>query len=80
MASAISETKIFPSPMAPVRAASMIVRITSSLRADRDHHLELDLGQQVHVVLAAAVHLFMALLPAVAAHLADGDPVDADGS
>src|ERR1035441_2603797 len=44
----------------------------------RHHHFELELVEEIHLVLAAAVDLFVALLAAVAAHLAHGEAVDAD--
>src|SRR5437867_7934 len=50
------------------------------VRARRRHHqLYLHLRQQVHVVLLAAVNLFVTLLPAMAAHFRDGHAIHADG-
>ena len=78
MASATSYTKILPSPILPVRAPC-----TSGLdhffgARVGDHHLDLDLGQQIDLVFHAAIDLFVAFLAAVAAHFGDGHAVDAD--
>src|SRR5260221_13684340 len=43
-----------------------------------DHHLDLHLGQEVDHIFSAAVELGMALLPAEALDLGDGDSGDAD--
>ena len=43
------------------------------------NHFELHLGQQVDVVLLAAIDLLVALLPAMAADVGDGHAIDADG-
>src|ERR1700693_743054 len=43
----------------------------------RDHHLDLDLRHQVHLVFGAAVQLGVALLPSHSLHLADGQAGDA---
>ena len=64
--------------MFPVRAAAIRVRIDFIRARGRHHHLDLHLGQQVDVVLLAPVDLFVALLPAMTAHLGDGHAVDAD--
>ena len=56
----------------------MMACTTSSARLGRDHHFEFDLGQQIHVVFLAAIDLFVAFLPAVAANFGDGHAVDAD--
>src|SRR5205814_6573482 len=42
-----------------------------------DHHLDLDLGQEAHGVLGAAIDLGLALLAAEALHLADRQALDA---
>ena len=42
-----------------------------------DHHLDLDLGQEVHGVFGAAIDLGVALLAAEALDLGDGQPGDA---
>src|SRR6185312_2039623 len=42
-----------------------------------DHRLQLHLGQEVHLVLRAPVDLGLPLLPAVALHFRDGQPLDA---
>src|SRR5664280_3287622 len=44
----------------------------------RHHHLDFDLGQEVHLVLAAPVGLGMTLLPAEPLDLADGHAHDSD--
>src|SRR5271157_321284 len=44
-----------------------------------NHHFELHLGQEVHVVLLAAIDFLVTLLAAVAAHIGDGHAIDADG-
>ena len=51
---------------------------TSSSRASGITSSNFTFGQQVDVVFLAAVNLFVALLPAVAANFADGHAVDAD--
>ena len=76
MTSRISETKILPSPMRPVRAAPDGLERAVELVVG-DHHLDLDLGQEVHDVLGAAVELGLALLAAVALGLDDGHALDA---
>ena len=43
-----------------------------------DHQLDLHFRQQIDVVFLAAIDLFVALLPAVAADLGDGHPVHAN--
>src|SRR3954447_9040069 len=43
-----------------------------------DHHLELHLGEQIDLVLLAAVNLFMSFLAAVAAHFRDRHTIDPD--
>src|SRR6185369_2282887 len=49
------------------------------VRARRRHHqFELHLRQKVHLVLHAAIDLFMPLLAAVPANLGDGHAIDAD--
>src|ERR1043166_939784 len=47
--------------------------------ASRHYHLQLDLGQQVHLVLHAAIDFLVALLASVAAHLDHRHAVNADG-
>src|ERR1022692_3174872 len=47
--------------------------------AGRDHHFDLDFGQQVYVVLLAAIDLFVAFLAPVTADFGNGHAVDADG-
>ena len=44
-----------------------------------DHHFDLDLGQQVNGIFLPAIHLFMALLPSMAADLGDRHAFDSDG-
>src|SRR5215472_230222 len=44
-----------------------------------NHQFQLHFGQEVDVVFLSAVHLFVALLASVSAHVGDGHAVDADG-
>ena len=55
-----------------------MVLMTSSDALGGHHHLQLHLGQQIDVVLLAAVDLFVAFLAAVAADFGDRHAVDAD--
>ena len=64
------KTKILPSPMRPVRATSTILRTISSARDVVDPESDFDLGQKGQRVFAVAVLVEIALLPAVAFHLA----------
>ena len=73
-----SKTKILPSPILPVLAAFSIASITRSSEVVRDRGLDLDLGQEVDDVLGAAIELGVALLPAEALDLGDGDALHAD--
>ena len=43
-----------------------------------DDHLQLHLGQEIDDIFGAAIQLGMALLPAEALRLGDGDAADAD--
>ena len=63
--------------MWPVRAAPRMAWMAFSLHLVADDELQLDLGQQVDGVFAAAVELRVALLTAVAAGFRDGDSLDA---
>ena len=76
--SMMSETKILPSPILPVRAAVWIASMAARQLVVGDHHLDLDLGQEVHDVLGAAVELGVALLAAVALGLEHGHALDAE--
>ena len=77
IASSMVDTKILPSPMRPVCAA---LRMASTARGELfvgDDHLDLDLGQEVHDVLRAAVEFGLALLPAEALGLEHRHALDA---
>ena len=78
MASSMLEMKTLPSPILPVLAAATMAPATSSARCVGDDHFDLDFGQQIHRVFAAAVNFGVALLPAAALGLDDGHPLDAD--
>jgi len=67
MASSTWETKILPSPMAPVRHGLDQGANDFLLAGRGHHHFELEFVQEIHVVLAAAVDLLVALLAAMAA-------------
>ena len=77
MTSRTSETKILPSPILPVRAAPVMASSAAVELVVGDHHLDLDLGQEVDDVLGAAVELGLALLAAVALGLEHGHALDA---
>jgi hypothetical protein len=62
--------------MRPVRAAPMMAWMALSF-IRRDHHLDLDLGQKVDGVFAAAIELGVALLAAMAAGFENGHAFDA---
>ena len=67
MASSMRLTKIFPSPMRPVRAAPTYGLHGAFLQIVDDNQLDFDLGQKVDRVFAASVELGVSLLPSVAA-------------
>ena len=70
-------TKIFPSPMRPVRAASTILRITSSARASSTHAVISTFGRNAWAYsLRVGVLVEIALLPAHALHFADVDRLE----
>ena len=72
-------TKILPSPIFPVRAALVMVSITSSIEPRVvDCDIELDLRKEVHHVLGAPVELGVPFLPAESLDLGDGHPLNAD--
>ena len=77
-ASATSMIHTFPSPMVPVRAASAMPCATLSASPSSTSTLEPQLGQVVHLVLRAAVHLGVTTLPAVPAHLGERDTGDGE--
>ena len=66
-------TKILPSPIRPVRAASTILRITSSARASSTHAVISTFGRNAwaYSLSRIVVLVEIALLPAHALHLAD---------
>jgi len=66
-------TKIFPSPILPVRAELSMASMT---RSTMPSHL----GQEVDHVLRAAVQLGVALLAAEALDFGHGDALDADAA
>ena len=78
MASTTSYTKIFPSPICPVRAALAIASSTFIHARGGNHQFQPDLGQQIHVILLPAIDLLMPFLAAVATHLADGHAIDSN--
>ena len=63
--------------MRPVRAAAWMASRRGRQLVVGDHHLDLDLGQEVDDVLGAAVELGVALLAAVALGLQHGHALDA---
>ncbi len=65
-------THTLPSPILPVRAAWTMTSTTLSTAESSTKHLDPHLRHEVHRVLRPAVHLGVALLTAVALHLADG--------
>ena len=71
-------TKILPSPILPVWADlhDRLDHLLGEVGGHRD--LDLHLGQEVHVVFRAAVDLGLALLPAEALHLGDGEALHAE--
>ena len=79
----IEVTKILPSPILPV-LARLDDRLDAALGvAVLDHDLDLHLGQEVDHVLGAAIELGVALLPAEALDLGDGQaetPISASAS
>ena len=70
--------KIFPSPIFPVLAAPASTPATLSSEVVGHHDFHLDLREEVHRVLAAAIELGVALLTAEAPHLGHGHPDDPD--
>jgi hypothetical protein len=44
----------------------------------RHHRLNLDFRQQIHFILHAPIHFFVALLPAMAPHFRNCQSIDAD--
>ena len=68
-------TQILPSPILPVRGRRLTASIDEIDLPVVDDHLDLDLGDEVDLVLGAAVRLGVAALAAEAADLADGHPV-----
>ena len=64
-------TKIFPSPIRPVRTMSTILRMISSARASSTHKEISTLGRKAQRILAVAVLIQIALLASKAFHLAD---------
>ena len=67
-----------PSPIFPVRALSTIVFATCSAWLSAGEDLDADLGEEVDLVLAAAVHLGVAALAAVAPDLGERHARDLD--
>jgi hypothetical protein len=74
MASSMLDTKIFPSPMRPVCAA----RRMALDQFIGNHYFDLNLGQEVHNVLGAAVQFGMALLPTKSLGFGDGNALQSD--
>ena len=73
-----SKTKILPSPILPVLAA-LLDRLDDAVEhVVLDRGLDLHLRQEVDDVLGAAIELGVALLPAEALDLGDGDALHAD--
>ena len=73
-----AETKTLPSPILPVLAALTMVATAASTCLSVSDEFELDLGQEVHGVFAAAVDFGVALLAAEALDFGDGHALDAD--
>ena len=65
-------THTFPSPIEPVRAASISSSATSIACVVLDEHLQLELGHEVDLVLRSSVGLGLPALAAEAAHVGDG--------
>ena len=70
-------TKILPSPIWPVRAGAGDRLDHAGHQVGRDRDLDLELRQEAHRVLGAAVDLGMSLLAPVALHFRDGQAVHA---
>ena len=71
-------TKIFPSPILPVRAAFVIASTTGSTSSVRDDDFELDLGEKVDDVLGALIEFGVSLLAPESLDLGDGQTLDAE--
>ena len=71
------ETKIFPSPTFPVRAACTMASTAMSTRRLRDRGFHFYFGQEVDDVFGAAIQLRVAFLAAEAFDFGDGDAGDA---
>ena len=78
MACSSSKTKILPSPILPVLADFLDGLDDLVQQVVFDGDLDLDLGQEIDHVLGASVQLGVALLPAEALDLGDGDALYAD--
>ena len=69
---------MMPSPSLPVRAAAMMVSMVRSHVVVAQDDVDLNLGQQIHLIGGAAPREFDAALTAVAMHLVDVQADDAD--
>ena len=78
MASLISETKILPSPIFPVRAAAMMACTAFFQQFVRNYGFDLDLGQKIDGIFPATIELGVALLTAVASCFQDGHALHPD--
>ena len=78
MASSMEATKIFPSPILPVRAAVVRVSTTEAASAVSHHHLKLDLGKQINLIFGAAIDFRVALLASVSPDFGDRDALHSD--
>ena len=77
-ASSTAETKILPSPILPVLAASTMAATAASTRLSGRTSLDFDFGEEIDGVFAAAINFGVAFLAAEPFDFADGHAFDAD--